>query len=228
MNSRYSNAYFYSCLLHGSVVAAILLLAFLANQAVVNKPKIFELVAGAGDNYAATEAPAIGIPGGIKVNLPAPTVAEVHEPAPPVPLAEPARVEPVPVARPKPVPAKTKPSTKPIPKTDEIPNFTRTVERTAHRRAARLEARYKRELEAEQRKKMSYEAYLKAHGGKLPSSPGEGVREGVVGGSQPRTRKGGAGGKALTREDLEPAPEAYFRASPGLRSRELISWLRAM
>jgi colicin import membrane protein len=76
MNPRYSHAYLVSCMLHGAVVAAILLLAYLANQAVTDKPKIFELVAGGGDNYAATEAPAIGVPGGIKAVLPAPTVAE--------------------------------------------------------------------------------------------------------------------------------------------------------
>ena len=47
-----------SLALHGALVALALLMSYAVNQQVKNPPKIFELVAGAGDNYMATEAPA--------------------------------------------------------------------------------------------------------------------------------------------------------------------------
>jgi colicin import membrane protein len=108
MTARSSSAYFVSALLHGAVVALILFIAYMANQTLPDGPKVFELVAGAGDNYGATEAPALGTPGGIKIDVPEAPAPETPAPAaltpaPVEPVAappvEPAPVAPAPVAQ---------------------------------------------------------------------------------------------------------------------------------
>jgi colicin import membrane protein len=207
MTARSSSAYFISALLHGSVVALILFFAYLANETSNEGPKVFELVAGAGDNYGATEAPALGSPGGIKIDVPSePTPAALApaEPATPEPVV-PASVAPEPVAREEAPPVKLAPVSahtpaKAKPKSDAIPNFSKALQRTENRRAARLMAKYKKELEAEQhRQQMSYDQYVKEHGAAQAS---EGIAQGVVGGSR-ANKTGGAGGKALTREQGE-------------------------
>lgn len=114
-----------SITLHACVVIAMLLAAYVAQQ----KPeptKVFELVAGEGDNYLAKEAPALGSEaGGVKVDMPkipepkvappepAPAPVEAAPPivpAPPAPTPpkkEPVKMEPVPKPAPKPLdPAK--------------------------------------------------------------------------------------------------------------------------
>ena len=49
---------------------------------------------------------------------------------------------------------------------DAVPNFDKALKRTENRRAARLMAKYKKQLEAEQRRQqMSYDEYVKEHGG---------------------------------------------------------------
>ena len=67
-------AFVTSVVLHSLVVAVLLLAAY--SKSFESKPatKVFELVAGEGDNFAATEAPALGSPGGIKLSVPAPPV----------------------------------------------------------------------------------------------------------------------------------------------------------
>jgi colicin import membrane protein len=207
MTDRSSSAYLASVLLHGGALAIILLMAYTFDSMRPESPKTFELVAGEGDNYAATAAPALGEPGGIKLSLPA--LPAPSEAAPPAPPAEPepaaAAVTPAPPAPVKPAavkPAAAKPAAKPASK---IPNFTRSVERTAARVANRIEAKYKKELLAEKRRQMTQEEYLKEH----PSgAASEGIRQGVVGGSA-ANKTGGAGGRALTREEGSEL-EAYW------------------
>jgi len=210
---RDGRTYFLSLLLHGAVVAAILIVAYAANQTSPQAaPKIFELVAGTGNNYGATAAPALGVPGGVKLTMPATR---------PVPVA-PAETAPAP---PPPQPAAPAPS---VPNETlarsatpdaSTPNFTKTLERTENRRAAKLEAQYKKQLEAEQRKQMSYDEYVKQHGApkagaapaassKVEKVDAEGIRDGVVGGSA-ANKTGGAGGNALTREEGDLL-DAYF------------------
>ena len=63
-SDRTSGAFFMSVILHGSVVAIMFMYAYATGFFAEEKPKVFELVAGAGDNYMATEAPALGSPGG--------------------------------------------------------------------------------------------------------------------------------------------------------------------
>ncbi len=173
------------------------------------QPKIFELVAGEGDNYMATEAPALGTPG-IKLNVPTPPAPAVKpapepEPAPPEPVIERAPVKPAPKAEAKPVEAKT-------------PNYTKDVLRIASKREKRLvEAdRKKREAEAKRISKAEFDKLNKSKtqpkGGavnpKVARIDAEGIAKGVVGGSV-NNKTGGAGGKALSRAE-QSALDSYI------------------
>jgi colicin import membrane protein len=204
MSENPAPSYLLSAALHGGVVALCVLLAYLAEAPPPQTQKIFELVAGEGNNYGATEAPALGVPGGSSAKMM--TVPIPPPPTPPAPQAEPA-VEPAPIT-PAPVPVKpvaTPVKPKPAP---TIPDYAKTVARTANRTEARIEAKEKKKLDAEakrlaaaQKQQMTYDQYLKEHGG-------EGIAGGVVGGST-ANKVGGAGGKAMTREEGSLL-EAYF------------------
>jgi colicin import membrane protein len=194
MTVRSPNAYFYSALLHCGVIGLALFLAYGIGESPPETPKIFELVAGAGDNYGATAAPALGVAGGIKLNLPKaapmPAPAPVPPQAAPMEAAAPIQAAPEPAAKAAPTKAAL---TK---KAETVPNFTKVVQRTANRRAARLEAKYKKQL-AEQERRLAREDALRQKAERIDA---EGIREGVVGGSA-ENKEGGAGGKALTREE---------------------------
>ena len=140
---RSANAYFFSVLLHGLAVALIFFLGYVVSETAPSAPKVFELVAGAGDNYAATEAPALGSPTGLKLALPAPTPpAEAAPPAAMTPApAEPAtHEEPPPVQV---VPAATPAPSKTPVKAPKPLNLTKSLKRTISRVTARLESKYK-------------------------------------------------------------------------------------
>jgi colicin import membrane protein len=199
LNANSPQAYFLSAALHAVAVALILFLGYAASQTQPETTKVFELVAGRGDNYAATVAPAIGVPEGIKVSIP-------EAPAQPAPVAVPPP-QSVPMTEAAPIPA---PKAAPA-KTDQVPNFSRVVQRTENRKAARIEAQYRKQLEKEaaaEKKRETYEQYLKENGGKAGSSAkspkvnAEGIAGGVVGGST-ANKEGGAGGKALTRDEQD-------------------------
>jgi colicin import membrane protein len=55
---------------------------------VKDEPKVFELVAGAGDNYAATAAPALGSAGGVKLTSRPPAEPTRAAAGPEAPRAE--------------------------------------------------------------------------------------------------------------------------------------------
>ena len=216
MFGRYPQAYFVSFLIHGAVIALVVLLGFYVGEHQAEPTKVFELVAGKGDNYGATEAPALGIAGGvgittvdapvapqptpiepIKVDIAQPIVEPTPTPPQPTPPEPPVAVEPVPVPVPTPTPTPTpkpKPPVKTPVKKPIQTDFKKLVQRTADRKAARLEAQYKKQ-EAAQKKRESYEQFQKEHGAR---ATGEGISGGVVGGN-PSNKVGGAGGKALTR-----------------------------
>ena len=81
MTARSPSAFFLSATLHAFFAAALFYTAYALKDEVIDKAKIFELVAGEGDNYAATEAPALGTPGGVKFDLAsAPAAAPVFTP----------------------------------------------------------------------------------------------------------------------------------------------------
>jgi colicin import membrane protein len=205
MTTRYANGYLLSGILHAGVAALALFLAFGINAPAPQAPKVFELVAGAGDNYGATAAPALGAPGGIKLRVPAP-VQPLASPAVP---EEPAPVRPATPPE-RPLKASLQKDAQPR-KAEAVPNFTKVMERTASRRAARLEARYKKQLAEEERREAREEALQRAaeaRASKVQKIDAEGIREGVVGGSV-ENKTGGAGGKALTREEGELL-DGYF------------------
>ncbi len=99
MRANSPGAFMLSLTLHGAIVAIVLFFTFAMHTQVKEQPKIFELVAGEGDNYMATEAPALGTPG-VKLNVPTP-----QTPAPalkPEPQPEPEQSPPEPGIEKKP------------------------------------------------------------------------------------------------------------------------------
>jgi colicin import membrane protein len=225
MLNRYPQAYVVSLVIHGAIIAFVLLLGVYVGEHQPEPKKVFELVAGKGDNYEATEAPALGISGGVGVSAPDSIAlpkeellkVDIPKPTPTPPVPEPLVA---PEIKPDPVPAPPQPKPEPklAPKTPvkkpPQTDFKKIVQRTIQRRAAKLEAQYKKQQEkmlAEQKKRESYEQFQREHGGKRAS--GEGIEGGVVGGS-PSNKKGGAGGKALSREqqDLLDSYFAMFKA----------------
>lgn len=240
MRTNSPGAFLLSALLHGAVIGLFILLAWLAQQKIQEAPKIFELVAGPGNDLGATAAPALGTPDGkIDFKLPAftPAPAPRAETAPPPPsVPEPAVAAPVEVAPPR--------QTAPPVAATKAPNFARDVNRISNKRARRLEAEEKRRQEAsaraetERQKKVSYEEFLREHGKSIdqnsarargrtveaPQLNTRGIIGGAAGGSSASTA--GAGGKALTRAEqsmldnyrsliMQRAKQSY-QAPPGV------------
>jgi colicin import membrane protein len=200
------------------VVAVLLLLSFAAGRMSDDEPKVFELVAGEGDNYGAKVAPALGEEGGLKVPV-------VAAPTPEPPKPAPAKVEPTPIApAPQPVTPKQTPEVKPTPKEEKIPDFKKQLVRAqqkaetkAKREAAKERAAEEKRIEAEKKKmtKAEYDATHKvASAAPAKSAPpkipkvGEGIATGVPGGST-ENKKGGQGGKAL-KSDNDDVMDAFF------------------
>ena len=214
MTERPLNGFMLSAALHGLAAVLIFFAYVVGEQTVKNAPHVLELVQGEGDNYTATEAPALGTPGGIKVAIPD------------VPAAKPALPEPSPVqTAPEPVAERTPVTRAPTPtaKTEEpIRDFSKDVKRIMTKRAARLEAIDRKKREADERKakeaelkqkrmtKAEFDAQNRAEaaaktGGRAPKVShidAEGIRNGVIGGSA-ANKTGGAGGPALSREDSD-------------------------
>jgi len=212
MTAQSPGSYTLSLVIHGVAAALLALGALLANRPPTDAPKILELVAGAGNNYGATAAPALGSPDGIKVNLAAAEAAAAAA-APPTPAVPLAAVEPAPEPlppQPAPVPvpvnqavAPAKPAAKSSPKTPPKPNFLADLKRLERKREARIEARYKAQAAAEERRRLADERRHAAEaraGEHVTHIDAEGIAAGVVGGST-SNRTGGAGGKALTSEE---------------------------
>lgn len=208
MTARSPSAFALSTLLHAGVAAAVLLGIFFSQQRHPVQPVVFELVAGAGNNYAATVAPALGSPAGrLKFDLPqaAPTP---EAPSPPATERPPAVVEAAP------------------PKSDQIPNFTKSIKRTINRKVRKAEAQIKAERVAEA-KRLSKEEFDRLHKqlaaakaaaphAKVPRIDAQGIANGVIGGSTANTT-GGAGGKALTREEQSLLDSYYAMLRQRLR-----------
>ncbi len=231
MTATSPSAFMLSATLHALVMALILLIGYVANSGETPPAKVLELVAGEGDNFAANEAPALGIPGGIKVPLtkapelpvapPEPVKAEpVPEPLPPVPT---------PPTPPTPPPAQPTPvAPTPKPADQAIPDFKKDIKKkvaAADRKAKKEVAAEKKRVEDEQ-KKMTKEEFDRTHKTKSgaaaagKSSPtkvakidSEGIAKGVVGGST-KNKTGGAGGKALANDNTDQMA-SYFE---GLKS----------
>ena len=216
-------AFVTSVVLHSLVVAVLLLAAY--SKSFESKPatKVFELVAGEGDNFAATEAPALGSPGGIKLSVPSPPVPRPEPVAPEVTKPEPVPEKPVPtppIPTP-PVPKPPIPVAPPVPKQEPVKSptepkptssKTKTMAEQMRWEAIRSESKIKTQIardKAAEKKRLEQEAKVaKAAAASAPRVDVEGIVKGVQGGST-ANKEGGAGGKALVRSD-GPVMEAYF------------------
>jgi colicin import membrane protein len=217
MTADSSKGFFLSALLHGSVVALMFIVAYVAKKPEI--PQVFELVAGEGDNYGATKAPAYGTEGGAKMTVPIQPL--------PQPKAEPV-IEAAPVTpAPPPTPALPQPKQeqpKVTPKTTEPPppNFAKDIKRTVTRATDKAKREVKKQQDAEakkaaaeakkaaeEQKRMTKEEFDRENkstptkvakntpSAKAPKIDTEGIKKGVIGGST-ENKVGGAGGKALT------------------------------
>jgi colicin import membrane protein len=207
----------------------VLFFTYAVNEQTKEPPKVFELVAGEGDNYLADKAPALGTPDGPKVAMTAPTppAPRPEPPAPTPPAPEPVPPAPVRAAPPpEPVVERAPAPTKPPP--DAIRDFSKDVKRISTKREKRLVEKYRKEREAAERKakeeelknrRMTKEEFDRQNkssartsgaGGapKVARIDAEGIAGGVIGGST-RNKTGGAGGKALTRDEGD-ALDLYF------------------
>jgi colicin import membrane protein len=208
-----------SATLHGVAIALALLFSYTASRQDREAPKILELVAGEGDNFAAREAPALGTPGGIKVSVPE---APTPRPAPPEPVAP---VTPTPVAPTPPPVTKATPAPKAaVVANPDVPDFKKKIQRAivVGDSKAKLQIKKEREAEAkrlaEEKKRMTKEEYDRSQKNKSTSAAaatakiakidGEGIAKGVVGGSV-NNKVGGAGGKAL-RNDSDDVLGMYY------------------
>ena len=218
MSDRMPAAFVTSLALHGLVVAVLLLLAYTANQETKPATEVFELVTGEGDNFGATEAPALGTPGGIKLNVPnlpvprpdpvKPEVAKI-EPAPVRPEPAPAPVPEPPAPKADPVPVKDAPKAPATPKQRTMAEEMRrkiVIENSkVLQKIARDKAAEKKRLDQE---RLEQAKQAKAAAASAPRIDAEGIAKGVLGGST-ANKEGGAGGKALTRSE-GPVLDAYF------------------
>ena len=155
MTDRTPAAFMISLTLHALVVAILLLFTYALNERVKETPKIFELVAGEGDNYGAKVAPALGVPGGLKMTVPVPKPEPKPEPAPVAPEPTPIKAAPV-----KPVPA--------IPTEKTVPDFAKKIRRQvivadskAKQQLAKEHAAEAKQLHAASRKQINDTRALK-------------------------------------------------------------------
>lgn len=203
MTARSPRAFMLSAAFHAAVIALLLLFAVVADRREKVTPRVLELVAGSGDNFAATVAPRLGTPDGVKLDLPRP---------------EPETAAPTPV-KPAPPPPKTAPVTPPVETT--VPNFKRQIQRKvwaaeskakreiAKERVEEAKRLKKEEFDRQQRERAKVAAGARSGGTpKIAKIDAEGIRNGVLGGST-ENKVGGAGGKALVAADGSPA-ERYF------------------
>lgn len=214
MTARSPTAFATSLLLHAVFVAMLFFSAWVLRDEVVNT-RIIELVAGAGSNYGATEAPALGSEDSANLQ------------------AAPAEASPI---IPQPMEAVTAPPAK-AQAAPKVPDFSKRLDRAAdraeNRRLKALEkqrakdeaARAKKEAAekakaeaAAKQPRMTKQEFDRLYGKKLAQQKApagvavkkidvKGVAGGVVGGSV--NVKEGAGGTALQREEADML-DGYF------------------
>ena len=222
MNPRSPGAFLLSAALHGAVIAIALLLSYASNRTADEAVKVFELVAGKGDDFMAKEAPALGIEGGIKVAV-AQQQPPVAQPAPPQPAPP---VQPAPP--PKTAPTKTAPPKKTTPPLTEDQRLKQTIadsKRNAARQIAReqkAEDKKRQEQERKEKDRISKEQFDRDNKNKAKQVASasknvpikkidvDGIAGGVAGGSS--ASKKGAGGTALTSDNTDALRgyNAYF------------------
>ncbi len=224
MTATSPRAFALSASLHAMVVLLLVVGGWMTRTRSPEAPTILELVAGEGDNYMATEAPALGDPNSIKLEIPEPAISKV--------VSNPVQ------AAPEPVVEKAAPTVTKAP--EEIPDFTKMVknkaaitqirkeanDKLAQKRAekkARDEAAKRAKEEAAKKAKenaakrtMTKAEFDKLNKTKTTGAPSKtsggtvkvakidtkGILAGVQGGST-ANKIGGAGGTALTRAEGE-------------------------
>jgi len=216
MRANSPSAFFASLLLH-AVVAAIIagLSLYIAQvQSQQRPPVIFDLVAGPPTAPDELVAPALGntlTPPKIAppVNAPVrqPEVAPETEPEPVVET-----VKTPPVEDSIPTPPKEKPKPKPKEKAKEVPKpkqpLTKEAKAVVNEMNKKRMVSYLNEKKKIDREAAKREAARKAAEARAKAAAGvkgvdvEGIREGVMGGSV-TNKKGGGGGKALSREEAD-------------------------
>jgi colicin import membrane protein len=237
MSDGSGKGFLFSATLHG-IVAALMFFSFMVKREGKETPKVFELVAGEGDNYMAREAPALGTPGGVSIEIPS-----VPEPTPTPPQpAPPVEIIPAPPATPPPSPKAVIPAPTKEPETT-VPDFKKKIRRDiivaeskakqAVKRQREAELKKQREAEAKKReaeakeaqrkaddeKRMTKEEFDRANKSKtkVASAKGTPVKvtkidaEGIakgVVGGSTKNKTGGAGGKAL-KSDNDDVLAAY-------------------
>ena len=165
MSPNSPGAFMLSATLHGAAVIIALLFGYVSRS---DKPpeKILELVAGEGDNFMATEAPALGSSDGLKSNVPK---VAAPKPTPPEPVRQEAPPTP-PTPRP-PVPAPAAPPEKPV------PDFAKQVRRNIIVGESKAKQQIKKEQAAEKKraeeeaKKMTKEQFDAANKSKNTPPP---------------------------------------------------------
>lgn len=231
---RLGGAFWVSTTLHGIALGVLLVFTFVVREKSTEQPKVFELVAGEGDDFMATEAPA-GSEAGLaevgEIQFTRPRAVPVWEPPAPEPVVPVAPAEPPPtkVTKVEPVPAEpVKQEVVP-----PLPNISKQINRTIQREKSKAEREIKKQREADARaakerelesKKLSYAEYQKSLGNKTspaqkaPSKTGNnsgaapridasGIKKGITGATGAGSK--GAGGPALTAAEGERM-ERYF------------------
>jgi colicin import membrane protein len=214
----YGRAFWVSVALHGFTAAVLLVLALALKEEIEESPPIFELVAGVGDNFGATEAPAGSEAGrAAEGELRMPALPEVSTWTPPADAApEPAAAEAV-----------------------AVPNFAKNLKATLRAEQRKVDRELERQRVAAEKaraeaakKKTSFDQFQRQQGVKTPPKAptatgtrtetstridAERIRQGVTGGVGAGNT--GAGGTALSRAEGN-AMEAYDAM---LRARLLAS-----
>lgn len=221
----FGGAFWVSTGAHGFFVVCLLVLTFMLRDKVEETPAIFEIVpvAGEGDDFLATEAPA-----GHEAGLAA--TGELRMPdIPPVPVWTPPPVAVVPVAKVEPASAPL--AAEPVP----VPNFASDLRATLRQEKRKVEQELRREraqtaaaekaaaakaAEDARKKTASFEQFQREQGVKTspasrpaatPPKPGpridaSGIKKGVTGAAGAGST--GAGGTALSRAEAN-AMDAY-------------------
>jgi colicin import membrane protein len=234
---RFGPAFWVSAGLHGLALGLLVVLTFALKDKIEAQPAVFELVAGEGDDFMATEAPSGHEAGQAKdgpIEFTAPE--SVPEWTPPAPA--PVEVTPVEPVAPAPVePVKKAEPVKP-PVAEPKTNFTQNIKSAIRKETRKAEREVKAQraadakAAAEEAKRTSYEQFQKQNASKTKSTskssgvanatPGpridaSGIKKGVTGGTGAGST--GAGGTALARAEAN-AMDAYFSM---LRARLLSS-----
>lgn len=187
MRANSPSAFFTSLLLHGSVAALIIFFTYFTFWQQGPPPIIFELVDGPPTAPDELVAPALG-------NSLAPVKLEVPKAAPPSVKPEPKVEEVVQTVKPVQAPPVSKvvpPPPKPKPKPDNpIIKEMKKSEKMS----------YTEYLKKHPRKSSTQTASAKPRTGNIPKIDAEGIAQGVKSGST-ANKRGGGGGKALTREE---------------------------